>query len=191
MNTALAAAITVLSTLAMSCAAHADGLRVDAEPAYTVGAHIYTKHPRPGIAGADSAWAGQSKLWNDRTVGVYVARTIGGPLRAVAGGYCNSFSRTERNVWVGPNGALHFATEQQKSCNVTKYVGLMLERNLIGDLRASVTLTVLHGYNGNMHNATVGGARLYVAPIPSIALGPVRLSIVGSNEYHLSAESRF
>lgn len=153
----------------------------------TIGLHTYTRHQPAGVEAADSYWAGQKKLWNDRTWGAYYRADSGLTL----GAYCNSFSRTERNV--APTGLR--ADIQQSRCNVTTYVGWTVEAhplpNAAPDLRVALTPVVMHGYGANRPGFTVGGARLVAAPIPSLAWGPVRLSLVGPHEYHLSLEARF
>jgi hypothetical protein len=164
---------TILTTLLLALAA-------GSAQADTFGLHVYTKHAAPGAEPADSAWHGQSKLWNDNTVGAYWRDDSGLTL----GAYCNSYSRTERNL--APNGGR--ASIQQSSCNVTKYIGWTWETNLVGDLRVAASAVVMHGYGRNLHNITTGGANFYAVAVPSIALGPVRVTLVGQREYHLSLE---
>lgn len=146
----------------------------------TIGLHLYTKHAAPGVEPGDSAWAGQRRLWNDNTLGAYWRDDSGMTL----GAYCNSYSRPEHNV--GPTG--NRAYIQQSRCNVTKYAGWTWETTLVGDLRAAATAVVMHGYGRNLHNITTGGANFYAVAVPSLALGPVRVTLAGPREYHLSLE---
>ena len=149
----------------------------------TVGLHLYTIHPAPGVEDSTSAWAGQKKLWNDRTLGAYWRSDDG----LTMGVYCNSYSGTERNV--GPTGLR--ADIQQRSCNVTKYVGWTWERPLLGDLRGAITMVAIHGYGLNLRNVAINGANFLVAPVPSVAWGPVRVSFPGTQEVHFSLEHSF
>lgn len=187
-----------------SSTAHAD----------TVGLSWYTYHHNTAERyelNSDDYWYGKKRFWNNKTRGLYYVKDTGTPLlgdNTIVGYYCNSYSTPEHNRSTMDDGRVWVMYVQQSKCNVTTHIGKVF--TLAGGRGeghfwdVSATVELFDGYKQNMqdfgqhstiipihiHNKVVK-MDAFIAPVLSVRLGYVRMTLVGRGDVNAALEYNF